>query len=252
MSFNDDTSNTDFGFRKVKKEEKANLVAKVFKSVAPKYDLMNDLMSFGLHRLWKRLVISRANIKHGDCVLDVASGTCDLAYLLSQKVGEQGLVIASDINDNMLAIGRDKMLDNGVVANMRYLLNDAESLPFKDNSFDCITIAFGLRNVTNKLKALQSMQRILKPGGKLLVLEFSKPTSTILNYFYDFYSFNFIPRLGEFITHDKKSYEYLVESIRKHPNQETLKSLFFEANFDEVNFQNIHGGIVALHIGIKF
>lgn len=243
---------THFGYRQVPTEEKSNLVAEVFRSVAPKYDLMNDLMSFGLHRLWKRFTIEQADLRPGHIVLDVASGTGDLAKAFAKIVGPSGKVIMSDINEAMLEVGRDRLVDAGIVGNVECVQADAENLPFADNHFDCITIAFGLRNVTDKLKALKSMYRVLKPGGRLLVLEFSKPQVPALGKLYDFYSFNVIPKMGELVTNDKESYQYLVESIRMHPNQETLKSMLQEAGFEDVEYFNLTGGIVALHKGKKY
>lgn len=252
MSATDDTKNTHFGYRRVPVEEKVKLVADVFESVAPKYDLMNDLMSFGLHRLWKRFTIAEANVRPGQHILDVASGSGDLAKIFARKVGKNGKVIMSDINPAMLAVGRAKLLDEGIIGNVEFVEANAEHLPFEDNRFDLVTIAFGLRNVTNKDAALQSMYRVLKPGGKLLILEFSHPESTILNKIYDAYSFNVIPKLGELITQDKESYQYLVESIRMHPKQEELKIMMQAAGFDDVTYFNLNGGIVALHKGYKF
>lgn len=243
---------THFGYRQVPSEDKSSLVAEVFRSVAPKYDLMNDLMSFGLHRLWKRFTIAQAELRPGHIVLDVASGTGDLAKAFAKIVGPQGKVVMSDINEAMLEVGRDRLVDAGIVGNVECVQADAENLPFADNHFDCITIAFGLRNVTDKLKALQSMYRVLKPGGKLLVLEFSHPQTPIFNKLYDLYSFNIIPKMGELVTNDKASYQYLVESIRMHPNQEGLKKLMTEAGFEDVDYFNLSGGIVALHKGKKY
>jgi demethylmenaquinone methyltransferase/2-methoxy-6-polyprenyl-1,4-benzoquinol methylase len=243
---------THFGYRDVPLNEKADLVADVFRSVAPKYDLMNDLMSFGLHRLWKRTTIAKADLRKGQIVLDVASGTGDLAIALAKAVGETGKVVMTDINEAMLQVGRERVEDAGIVGNIDCIQADAENLPFEKNYFDCVTIAFGLRNVTNKAAAIQSMYRVLKPGGKLLILEFSHPTVPLLNKFYDFYSFKIIPKMGEMIAHDKDSYQYLVESIRMHPDQETLKSMMLEAGFENVDYFNLHGGIVALHRGYKY
>jgi demethylmenaquinone methyltransferase/2-methoxy-6-polyprenyl-1,4-benzoquinol methylase len=247
-----DRKTTHFGYREVPEHEKANLVAEVFRSVAPKYDLMNDLMSFGLHRLWKRFTIEQAGIHPGNYVLDVASGTGDLAYAFAKAVGPKGKVIMTDINDAMLRVGRDRLADKGIIGNLECVQADAEKLPFVENYFDCITIAFGLRNVTNKLAALQSMYHHLKPGGKLLVLEFSHPNTAALGKLYDVYSFNIIPRLGELITSDRASYQYLVESIRMHPDQETLKAMMIESGFEDVEYFNLSGGIVALHKGYKY
>lgn len=243
---------THFGYKEVPLNEKASLVAEVFRSVAPKYDLMNDLMSFGLHRFWKRFAIEQAEIRPGDVVLDIACGTGDLAKMLAKKVGDHGKVILTDINETMLQTGRERLEDKGMVGNISYVQANAENLPFTANFFDCITIAFGLRNVTHKAAALKSIYRILKPGGKLLILEFSHTQSPLLKKMYDFYSFNVIPKLGEWVANDKDSYQYLVESIRMHPDQETLKSMMNEAGFEDAAFFNLNGGIVALHTGYKY
>jgi demethylmenaquinone methyltransferase/2-methoxy-6-polyprenyl-1,4-benzoquinol methylase len=243
---------THFGFSEIPVHEKVERVADVFRSVAGKYDLMNDLMSFGMHRLWKKFTIDQSNVRRGHRVLDVAGGTGDLTREFSKKVGSEGLVVLSDINEKMLAEGREKLIDQGIVGNVEYVQADAENLPFEDNYFHCITIAFGLRNVTNKLNALKSMFRVLQPGGKLLVLEFSKPVLPMLNSFYDKYSFHVIPKLGEWICKDRESYQYLVESIRMHPDQESLKKMMMEAGFEDVKYHNLSGGIVAVHEGLKY
>ncbi|AFJ42975.1 bifunctional demethylmenaquinone methyltransferase/2-methoxy-6-polyprenyl-1,4-benzoquinol methylase UbiE [Francisella orientalis] len=243
---------TDFGFTEVPWEEKQKKVARVFHSVADKYDLMNDLMSFGIHRIWKKQTIAKTGARKGDKVLDLAGGTGDLAYKFCQMVGSQGKVVLSDINSSMLEVGKEKLTNKGCVGNIEYVQANAECLPFPDNYFDCITISFGLRNVTNKTKALASMCRVLKPGGRLLVLEFSKPIVPMLSKVYDEYSFKALPFLGKIITQDAESYKYLAESIRKHPDQETLKQMMYDAGFDNVEYQNITGGIVALHIGYKY
>lgn len=243
---------TDFGFRIVAKEEKQAMVADVFHSVAAKYDVMNDLMSFGIHRIWKRFTIDCSGVRRGQRVLDLAGGTGDLAAKFSGMVGKQGLVVLADINDSMLKVGRDKLRDRGIVGNISYVQANAEALPFPDNYFDCITIAFGLRNVTEKDKALRSMFRVLKPGGRLLVLEFSKPRLAPLNKVYDAYSFHVLPKIGALVVKDSDSYRYLAESIRMHPDQETLKDMMVNAGFDNVTYFNLTGGIVALHRGFKF
>lgn len=243
---------TDFGFRTVETEKKKELVAGVFHSVAGKYDLMNDLMSFGIHRVWKRFTIDCSGVRQGQKVLDLAGGTGDLTAKFSRLVGEKGQVVLADINDSMLKVGRDKLRDLGLINNINYVQANAEALPFPDNYFDCITISFGLRNVTDKAKALRSMYRVLKPGGRLLVLEFSKPQYSILNKAYDLYSFHILPKIGGAVVQDPESYRYLAESIRMHPDQETLKGMMEEAGFDEVNYYNLTGGIVALHRGYKF
>lgn len=252
MSSEKDNNTTHFGYRHVPLNEKANLVADVFRSVAPKYDLMNDLMSFGLHRLWKRFTITKADLRPGNVVLDVAAGTGDLAIALAKVVGRQGKVIMTDINEAMLQVGRERIEDAGIVGNIECIQSDAEKLPFESNYFDCVTIAFGLRNVTHKLDAIRSMYRTLKPGGKLLILEFSHPKTPLFSKLYDFYSFNVIPKMGELVANDRESYQYLIESIRMHPDQETLKSMMMEAGFENVEYFNLNGGIVALHKGYKY
>lgn len=243
---------TDFGFRQVNADEKASLVGAVFHSVAPKYDLMNDLMSLGLHRFWKKFTLDKADIKPGQVVLDAASGTGDLVKALAKKVGTSGKVVMTDINEAMLKVGRGRLADAGILGNVEYVLADAENLPFAANDFDRITMAFGLRNVTDKAAALRSLYRVLKPGGKLLVLEFSHPTSPLLEKLYHFYSFKCIPKIGEMVAGDRASYQYLVESIRMHPDQEALKKMIEEAQFEDVKYHNLTGGIVALHIGWKY
>ncbi|EMI5493082.1 bifunctional demethylmenaquinone methyltransferase/2-methoxy-6-polyprenyl-1,4-benzoquinol methylase UbiE [Providencia stuartii] len=242
----------DFGFRTVGKEDKVGLVANVFHSVASKYDLMNDLMSFGIHRVWKRFTIEASGVRRNQRVLDLAGGTGDLTAKFSRLVGEKGEVVLADINDSMLKMGREKLRDLGIVGNVSYVQANAEELPFPDNYFDCITISFGLRNVTDKDKALRSMYRVLKPGGRLLVLEFSKPVIEPLNKAYDAYSFHVLPRIGQAIVGDPDSYRYLAESIRMHPDQETLKSMMENAGLEQVSYTNMTGGIVALHKGFKF
>ncbi|HBZ49988.1 MAG TPA: bifunctional demethylmenaquinone methyltransferase/2-methoxy-6-polyprenyl-1,4-benzoquinol methylase UbiE [Halieaceae bacterium] len=242
---------THFGYKEVDKDAKAGLVAGVFHSVASRYDLMNDLMSAGIHRLWKRFTIELSGVRAGHSVLDIAGGTGDLAAKFAEIVGAEGLVVLADINDSMLNVGRDKLIDKGVLEGLTFAQADAQYLPFADNSFDCITIAFGLRNVTDKSLALSSMLRVLKPGGRLLVLEFSKPTNPLLGKVYDAYSFNVLPRLGQLIAGDAESYQYLAESIRVHPDQETLKDVMSDSGFEQCEFFNMTGGIVALHRGLK-
>ncbi|TDX27801.1 demethylmenaquinone methyltransferase/2-methoxy-6-polyprenyl-1,4-benzoquinol methylase [Modicisalibacter xianhensis] len=242
---------THFGYQEVPVEEKAARVADVFHSVAARYDIMNDLMSLGIHRLWKRLTLERAGVRRGHSVLDIAGGTGDLTLKFSRLVGPTGRVVLADINQSMLQVGRDKLLDNGVGDNVEYVQANAERLPFPDNTFDCITIAFGLRNVTDKDAALASMARVLKPGGRLLVLEFSKPVNPVLSTVYDNYSFNVLPRMGKLVANDADSYRYLAESIRMHPDQETLKTMMENAGLERVEYTNLTGGIVALHRGIK-
>ena len=242
---------TDFGYKKVNVEEKAGKVAEVFHSVAGNYDLMNDLMSGGIHRLWKRVTIEMSGVRSGHSVLDIAGGTGDLAAKFSRIVGPEGTVVLADINDSMLKVGRDRLVDRGITDNVRFSQADAQYLPFPDNTFDVITIAFGLRNVTDKDMALRSMLRVLKPGGKLLVLEFSKPPNTVLSKIYDGYSFNILPKLGKLFANDADSYQYLAESIRMHPDQETLLSMMDNAGFEKTDYHNMTGGIVALHQGFK-
>ena len=242
---------THFGYKTVAKEEKAEKVADVFHSVAAKYDIMNDLMSGGIHRLWKQFTIEASCARKGNKILDIAGGTGDLAAKFSKIVGKDGQVILSDINNSMLCVGRDKLTDKGIAGNIDYVQANAECLPFPDNYFNCITIAFGLRNVTDKDMALRSMYRILKPGGRLLVLEFSKPTNDLLEKAYDLYSFKILPKIGEIVADDAESYQYLAESIRMHPDQETLKGMMQEAGFDQCDYNNLTGGIVALHKGLK-
>lgn len=243
---------TNFGYREVEAKEKSSLVADVFRSVAPKYDLMNDLMSGGLHRLWKQFTIDAAALCPGQIVLDIASGTGDLALACAKAVGKSGKVLMTDINEAMLRVGRERMIDRGILENMFWVQADAEQLPFHDNYFDCITIAFGLRNVTHKDAALASMYRVLKPGGRALILEFSRANSPLLQKIYDAYSFNIIPKIGEWVTGDRESYQYLVESIRIHPDQKHMKLLLEEAGFEDVTYYNLLGGIVALHKGFKY
>jgi demethylmenaquinone methyltransferase/2-methoxy-6-polyprenyl-1,4-benzoquinol methylase len=246
---NDET--THFGYKTVKADDKQKMVADVFHSVAGKYDLMNDVMSFGVHRLWKRYTIEMSGVRAGNRVLDIAGGTGDLSYAFAKRVGPEGQVVLADINASMLQVGRDRLADRGIAGNLEVVQANAEALPFADNEFDVVTIAFGLRNVTHKYIALADMYRVLKPGGRLLVLEFSKPTHNLLNKAYDFYSFKALPIMGRLITQDADSYQYLAESIRKHPDQETLKNLMTDAGFDRVTYHNLTGGIVALHRGVK-
>ncbi|MGB0845615.1 MAG: bifunctional demethylmenaquinone methyltransferase/2-methoxy-6-polyprenyl-1,4-benzoquinol methylase UbiE [Thiolinea sp.] len=243
---------THFGYQEVPVTEKANKVAGVFHSVADKYDVMNDVMSFGIHRLWKRYTIESAGAKRGNKILDLAGGTGDLTSKFAGIVGEQGKVILSDINGSMLENGRRRLVDMGIGGNVEYVQANAESLPFEDNTFDIITMAFGLRNVTDKDKALASMFRVIKPGGRLLVLEFSKPTAPGLSPIYDQYSFKFLPFMGKLVANDAESYRYLAESIRMHPDQDTLKDMMASAGFERVSYKNMTGGIVALHKGFKF
>lgn len=250
MSQQSDKS-THFGFENVAIDEKSKKVAKVFHSVAPRYDLMNDLMSLGVHRLWKKFSIELASIRPHHKVLDLAAGTGDLSMRIAPLVS-QGQLFVTDINDSMLSIARKRMIEQGHVANIHYALVNAEHIPFPDNTFDCITIGFGLRNVTDKDSALQSMYRVLKPGGKLIILEFSHPSSPWLNTAYDLYSFNVLPLLGKLIVNDEKSYRYLAESIRMHPDQKTLCNMMIKVGFEQCSYHNLTGGIVAIHRGYKF
>lgn len=242
---------THFGYKSVPESQKAEKVAEVFHSVAAKYDLMNDLMSGGIHRLWKRFTIELSGARPGNRILDIAGGTGDLTRQFSRLVGPTGEVVLADINASMLKVGRDRLLDKGAAGNIRFVQADAEKLPFPDNHFDVVTIAFGLRNVTHKEDAIASMLRVLKPGGRLLVLEFSKPTNPLFAKAYDAYSFSLLPLMGKLITNDSESYRYLAESIRMHPDQDTLKAMMVTAGFDCVTYHNMTGGVVALHRGIK-
>lgn len=242
---------THFGYQEVPVEEKTYRVREVFNSVARRYDLMNDLMSAGLHRLWKRVAVETAAVRPGMHVLDLASGTGDLARAMARRAGPKGRVILADINDQMLRVGRDRAIDAGELKGLEWCQCDAESLPFPDAYFDRVTIGFGLRNVTHKELALAEMHRVLKPGGRALVLEFSKPTSAPLEQVYDLYSFSVLPVLGQVVAQDADSYKYLAESIRKHPDQDTLKAMMEAAHFESVSYQNMTGGIVAIHSGFK-
>ena len=242
---------THFGYEQVDVKEKVGRVAGVFHSVADKYDVMNDIMSLGVHRLWKRFTLSQTGLKAGHRVLDLAGGTGDLASKMAKMVGPSGEVVLSDINSSMLSRGRERLIDKGIAGNVRYVQANAECLPFPDDYFDCITIAFGLRNVTDKDSALRSMHRILKPGGRLLVLEFSKPVTPGLAPVYDVYSFKLLPFMGKLVANDEDSYRYLAESIRMHPDQQTLQAMMDDAGFSQTKYHNLTGGIVALHKGFK-
>jgi demethylmenaquinone methyltransferase / 2-methoxy-6-polyprenyl-1,4-benzoquinol methylase len=246
-----DERSTDFGFQRVPREDKARRVRGVFDSVAGRYDLMNDLMSGGTHRLWKRFTLALANLRPGQRALDVAGGTGDLAAGLARQVGSRGLVVLSDINAAMLARGRDRLIDEGFVGNVAFVQANAERLPFPEGTFDCITIGFGLRNVTDKPAALAAMRRALRPGGQLLVLEFSHPRAPGLRPLYDAYSFRILPWLGRMVAGDAASYRYLAESIRTHPDQETLLKMLQEAGLEGCRYHNLSGGIVAVHRGYK-
>jgi len=243
---------THFGFESVPHGEKVKRVRHVFDSVADKYDLMNDVMSFGMHRLWKRFTVELCQLRKGNRVLDLAGGTGDLAKRMAPHIGEQGELVVSDINNAMLSNGRDNLIDAGITANTHYVQANAEILPFPDNHFDVITIGFGLRNVTEKEAALRSMYHCLRPGGRLLVLEFSKPVLPGLDKLYDLYSFSLLPKMGKAIADDEDSYRYLAESIRMHPDQETLKGMMQNAGFENCQVFNLAGGIVAVHRGFKF
>ena len=245
-------SAADFGYQTVDPSEKAGMVGQVFRSVASQYDLMNDLMSFGAHRLWKRFAASQSGLRRGHTVLDVAAGSGDMARRFARQVGADGAVVLSDINAAMLAEGKGNLIDAGLVGNITYALTDAEKLCFKDDHFHCVSIAFGLRNVTRKEDALASMFRVLRPGGRLLLLEFSKPILPLLAKMYDGYSFAVIPTLGKLVAGDAASYRYLVESIHRHPDQQTLKAMMMRAGFEDVRIHNLSAGIVALHIGFKY
>jgi len=241
-------SNTHFGFEQVDESQKSGRVRGVFDSVAGKYDLMNDLMSMGMHRAWKAYTTAVANLHEGDCVLDIAGGTGDLARAFARRVGARGTVVHTDINEAMLRRGRDRLLDEGVV--LPTTICDAESLPFASGSFDLVSVAFGLRNMTHKDRALAEMHRVLRDGGRLLVLEFSKVAAP-LEKAYDWYSFNVLPRIGKFVANDEASYRYLAESIRMHPGQAELKAMMKTAGFGHVDVHNLSAGVVALHVGIK-
>ncbi|HEY7986285.1 MAG TPA: bifunctional demethylmenaquinone methyltransferase/2-methoxy-6-polyprenyl-1,4-benzoquinol methylase UbiE [Methylophilaceae bacterium] len=243
------SDNTHFGFETVPEDEKARKVGEVFHSVASRYDLMNDAMSVGMHRLWKRYTVETSGVRAGQKVLDIAGGSGDLSRLFAKKVGPSGEVVLTDINASMLTVGRDRLLDDGLA--VPALQCDAEKLPFTSNYFDCVIVAFGLRNMTHKDQALKEMQRVLKPGGKLLVLEFSKIWKP-LEQVYDAYSFKLLPWMGKVLAKDEASYRYLAESIRMHPDQKTLTQMMLDAGFDKADYQNLSAGVVALHKGWKF
>ncbi|MEM8814707.1 MAG: bifunctional demethylmenaquinone methyltransferase/2-methoxy-6-polyprenyl-1,4-benzoquinol methylase UbiE [Pseudomonadota bacterium] len=248
MTSQDDT--THFGYQTVPTGEKASRVKGVFDSVASRYDIMNDLMSGGLHRAWKQFTVAQANVRPGQSVLDLAGGTGDLALKFSRQAGRDGHVVLADINAAMLREGRSRLIDKGVAGNLSIAQVNAEALPFADGSFDCVSIAFGLRNVTDKDAALRSMYRVLKPGGRALILEFSKPLEAIRPV-YDLYSFRVLPVLGKLVAGDENSYQYLAESIRMHPDQDTLKSMLEDAGFERCRYHNLTAGIVALHVGYR-
>lgn len=246
------TEQTHFGYQQVPTEEKVRLVGRVFDSVASRYDVMNDAMSFGIHRLWKRIALEHTSLRPGMRALDLASGTGDLAMKMAGMVGARGQVILSDINPNMLAEGRAKLDNAGILGNVDYVLANAQYLPFPNNHFDCVTIGFGLRNVTDKAMALREMARVIKPGGRVVVLEFSKPISPLISKAYDLYSFSALPVLGKLIAKDADSYRYLAESIRMHPDQAALKAMMQDCGLEQVDVINLTLGVVALHIGYKF
>lgn len=246
-----DDDTIDFGYEQVPRAEKKQRVGAVFDSVADRYDVMNDLMSLGIHRAWKHFTLRLAAVQPGDRVLDLAGGTGDLTAGFARRVGPKGRVTLSDINASMLRRGRERLLDRGITANVDFALANAECLPFADNSFDCITIGFGLRNVTDKQAALNEMARVTRPGGRTLVLEFSKPQVPGLSKLYDLYSFAVLPRLGRVVANDEDSYQYLAESIRMHPDQETLADMMRQAGFVRCGYHNLTGGIVAVHRGYK-
>jgi len=244
------TKETNFGFRQVDSQEKSKMVGNVFDAVSENYDLMNDLMSFGIHRLWKKVAIESSGLREDFRVLDLAGGTGDMVKLMKETIKEEGLIVLSDINRKMLEEGRDRLIDEGIEGiNLAQI--DAQYLPFRNETFDLVTIAFGLRNVTNKEKALKSILGSLKKGGKLIVLEFSKPTNESFREIYDIFSFEVIPKIGEMIANTEESYRYLAESIRMHPTQEELKELMENSGFIECNYDNLTNGIVAIHSGIK-
>jgi demethylmenaquinone methyltransferase/2-methoxy-6-polyprenyl-1,4-benzoquinol methylase len=249
---NDSEQSTHFGFQTVTVGEKEKKVAAVFQSVAKNYDLMNDLMSAGIHRAWKYFTVETSGVRPGHSVLDLAGGSGDLTRLLSGKTGTGGQVVLADINAAMLAVGRSRLLDEGLYNNIHYVQANAENLPFATNHFHCITMGFGLRNVTDKAAALRSMYRICKPGGKILILEFSTPTWPGLKPLYDWYSFNVLPKIGQLFAQDSASYQYLAESIRMHPSQDALKFMIEQAGFEDCHYHNLSGGIVALHIAYKY
>lgn len=247
----DSKKTTDFGYQEVPWEEKTHKVGQIFHRVAQKYDLMNDLMSLGIHRLWKRFAVDFCAVRPGETVLDLASGTGDLAFRMAPRVGAKGRIILADINESMLRIARDRFTDHGLVGNVSFLIANAEQLPLPENSVDCLTIAFGLRNVTDKHAALAQMFSVLKTGGRAIILEFSRPYSARVQKIYDAYSFGVLPKLGKWVLNDSDSYQYLAESIRKHPDQETLKSTMQQIGFARCDYYNLSGGIVAIHRGYK-
>lgn len=243
---------THFGYKTVPWDDKEKKVAEVFHSVAKNYDLMNNLMSLGIHHLWKRYTVALSQVHTGQFVLDLAGGSGDLTRLLCKRVGDTGRVVLADINSAMLHVGRNRLLDEGLYKNIDYIQGNAQCLPFADNSFHCITMGFGLRNVTDKEEVLRSIYRVCKPGGKVMILEFSTPTFPGLKPIYDWYSFYILPKIGKFIAQDEDSYKYLAESIRMHPNQTKLKEMMEQVGFEDCHYDNLSGGIVALHIAYKY
>jgi len=252
MAFEQENKTSHFGFRQVSETEKTSLVKDVFRSVADRYDLMNDLMSVGLHRVWKDIAISHSGVRKGQTVLDLAAGSGDLTHRLVKRVGEEGRIVSFDISQPMLKKCKRRMIDSGLINNIAYVLGNAENLPFESRQFDCITIGFGLRNVARIESTLGAMFRVLRPGGRILVLEFSQPASQLLARIYNQYSFSVIPKIGRVIAGDENSYRYLVESIRRHPNQEQLQNMMTSAGFEDVKYLNLTGGIVALHVGFRY
>ena len=245
------SKSSDFGFERVSPEEKTKRVYRIFSNVATRYDLMNDLMSLGIHRLWKRFAVHISGVKYGDSILDIAGGTGDVTSLFHSRVGTQGYIIMSDINTDMLRLGRDKLINKNIISGIDYLQASAEAIPIRNNYFDCVNISFGLRNVTDKARALKEMYRITRYGGCLVILEFSRVIIPLLDRIYQQYSFRVIPWLGNLVAEDKSSYQYLVESIHIHPDQESLKKMIEQAGFQNVEYHNLSGGIVAVHKGYK-
>ena len=244
-------STASFGYRRVSEADKTRLVEQVFHSVSNRYDLMNDLMSFGVHRIWKQFTVAYSGIRADSCVLDVAGGTGDMSIALAKKLGPKGKIVLTDVNSSMLRIGQDRLIDNGFIEQVHFVQTNAQDLAFAPDTFDTVVISFGLRNTTRIDAALASMYEVTRIGGRLLILEFSKPVLPVLEKLYDAYSFNVIPRMGEWVTKDRESYQYLVESIRKHPDQDTLAEMMANAGFERVEYYNLTGGIVALHVGRK-
>lgn len=244
--------NTHFGYQTIPETQKTERVASVFHSVAKRYDIMNDLMSFGLHRLWKRMAVAKCNLQSHQSVLDLAGGTGDITRLLAKKIGTQGRIVLADINSSMMSVGRDRLLDEGIILPVQWVQTNAEDLPFSSETFDCVIMAFGLRNVTHKEQALAEIFRSLKRGGRVVILEFSHATQPFISKMYDAYSFSALPLMGKLVCQDSESYQYLAESIRMHPDQESLKDKMESVGFQNCSYQNIHQGIVAIHMGFKF